>query len=88
MSQLDKFNFYISTKISIDDSVYHLSDDNMQQTFNNIGYYKTSSFVDYYSSSNAISNVFSLPFIFNRLEMITKKFPSFNIFSCYLFASS
>ncbi|CAF1172263.1 unnamed protein product [Rotaria sordida] len=76
MSQLHRFNFYISTQIPIDDSVHHLSDDNMQQTFNNIGYYQTSCIIDYYCSSNAICHVFSLPFIFNRLEMITNRIPS------------
>ncbi|CAF3721875.1 unnamed protein product [Rotaria sordida] len=76
MSQLHRFNFYISTQIPIDDSVHRLSDDNIKQTFNNIGYYQTSCIVDYYCSLNAISHVFSLPFLFNRLEMITNRFSS------------
>ena len=76
MSRLQTFIFYISTEIDIDDSVHRLSDDNIQQTFNNIDYYQTACTVDYYCKTKAICHVFSLPFLFDHLEKITNKFPT------------
>ncbi|CAF0902926.1 unnamed protein product [Rotaria sordida] len=61
MPRLHTFTFYISTDIQFDDSVDHLSDNDIQQTF-----YKY----------RAVCNVFSLPFTFNRLEKISNKFPN------------
>ncbi|CAF4151053.1 unnamed protein product [Rotaria sordida] len=76
MSKLHTFIFYISTMIQINDLVPRLSDDDLEQTFKNIGYYQTSSTVNYCRRSKAISHVFSLPFAFDRLEMITNRFPT------------
>lgn len=76
LSQLHTFIFYISTEIDIDDSVYRLSDENIQQTFTNIDYNQTSCTVDYYCKTKAICHVFSLPFLFDHLEKITNKFPT------------
>ncbi|CAF1177881.1 unnamed protein product [Rotaria sp. Silwood1] len=75
MSQLHTFIFYISTIIQIDDSFHRLSDNNIKNTFQNIGYYQTSCIVNY-SRSKAICHGFSLPFAFDHLEMITNTFPT------------
>ncbi|CAF4152312.1 unnamed protein product [Rotaria sordida] len=40
MSQLHTFIFYISTEIEINDSIDRLSDNDIQQTFTNIGYHR------------------------------------------------
>ncbi|CAF1476532.1 unnamed protein product [Rotaria sordida] len=76
MSQLHTFKFYISTQIQIDNSVHRLSDYDIQQTFTKIGYHQISCTVNYYCAFKAICHVFSLPFIFDRLEMITNRFPT------------
>ncbi|CAF3331759.1 unnamed protein product [Rotaria sp. Silwood1] len=76
MPQLHAFTFYISTMIEFNDSFHLLVDNDLQQTFTNIGYYQTSSTVNYCRESKAICHVFSLPFTFNRLEMITNRFPT------------
>ncbi|CAF3482744.1 unnamed protein product [Rotaria sp. Silwood1] len=75
MSQLHIFIFYISTIIQIDDSFHRLSDNNIKKTFKNIGYYQISCTVNY-RRSKAICHVFSLPFAFDRLDMITNRFPT------------
>jgi hypothetical protein len=76
MQQLHTFIFYISTQIEIDDSIYRLSDNDIQQTFANIGYHQMACSVNYYSKFKAICHVFSLPFVFDRLEKFSNKFPS------------
>ncbi|CAF4161791.1 unnamed protein product [Rotaria sordida] len=77
MPRLDTFTFYISTDIQFDDSVDHLSDNDIQQTFTNIGYHKIACSVNYYYRKyRAVCHVFSLPFTFNRLEKISNKFPN------------
>ncbi|CAF4153008.1 unnamed protein product, partial [Rotaria sordida] len=47
MLQLHTFIFYISTIIQINDLVHRLSNNDIQQTFKNIGYYQTSCTVSY-----------------------------------------
>ncbi|CAF2659997.1 unnamed protein product [Rotaria sp. Silwood2] len=76
MSQLHTFIFYISTMIEINDSIHRVSENYIQKTFENIGYYQTSCTVNYYRRFKAICHVFSFPFKFDRLEMITDRFPT------------
>ncbi|CAF3991735.1 unnamed protein product [Rotaria sp. Silwood1] len=76
MPRLHKFSFHIYTEIQFDDSVHHLSDNDIQQTFTDIGYHQIACSVNYCRKYRAICHVFSLPFIFNRLEKITNKFPN------------
>ncbi|CAF4603369.1 unnamed protein product [Rotaria sp. Silwood1] len=76
MPRLRKFSFHIATEIRFDDSVHHLSDNDIQQTFTDIGYHQIACSVNYCRKYRAICHVFSLPFIFNRLEKITNKFPN------------
>ncbi|CAF2823316.1 unnamed protein product [Rotaria sp. Silwood2] len=76
MSQLHAFIFYISTEIEINDSIDRLSDNDIQQTFTNIGYYRIACAVNYYRKSKAICHIFSLPFIFDRLIKICSHFPA------------
>ncbi|CAF4999364.1 unnamed protein product, partial [Rotaria sp. Silwood1] len=76
MSQLHTFIFYISTEIEINDSIDRLSDNDIQQTFTNIGYHRIACAVNYYRKSKAICHVFSLPFVFDRLIKICNHFPA------------
>ncbi|CAF0922409.1 unnamed protein product [Rotaria sordida] len=76
MPRLYTFSFYIATDIEFDDSVHHLSDNDIQQTFTNIGYHQIACSVYYFRRKRAICHVFSLPFIFDRIEKITNKFPN------------
>jgi hypothetical protein len=76
MPRLDTFSFYVSTEIQIDDSVRRLSGDDVQETFTNIGYHHTACTANYYCKSKGICHVFSLPFVFDRLEKINNKFPT------------
>ncbi|CAF5013446.1 unnamed protein product, partial [Rotaria sp. Silwood1] len=77
MPRLHTFTFYISTDIQFDDSVHYLSDNDIQQTFTNIGYHQIACSVNYfYRKYRAVCHVFSLPFTFNRLEKIPNKFPN------------
>jgi hypothetical protein len=76
MPRLHTFRFYIYTEIRFDDSVHRLSDNDIQQTFTNIGYHQVVCSVNYCRNHRAMCHVFSLPFIFNHLEKITNKFPN------------
>jgi hypothetical protein len=76
MPRLHTFSFYIESEIRFDNSVHHLSDNDIQQTFTNIGYHQIACNVHYCRNRRAICQLFSLPFIFNRLERITNKFPN------------
>ncbi|CAF2858662.1 unnamed protein product [Rotaria sp. Silwood2] len=58
ISQLHTFIFYINTEILIDQSVLRLSDDDIKQTFKNIGYYQISCIVNYYCSFKAMCHGF------------------------------
>ncbi|CAF5038663.1 unnamed protein product, partial [Rotaria sp. Silwood1] len=76
MPRLHTFSFYFNTENLFDDSVHHLSDKDIQQTFTNIGYHQIACSVNYCRNYRATCHVFSIPFIFNRLEKISNKFPN------------
>ncbi len=76
MPRLHTFVFYISTENNIDASVHRLSVDDIQRTFTNIKYGQTASIVHYLENYKAMYHVFSLPFIFTRLENIGNQFPN------------
>lgn len=76
MPRLSSFNFYISTINTLDGITQYVTDKDVQRTFTNIGYYRVACIVNYFLSFKAICHTFSLPFIFDRLEKISNKFPS------------
>ncbi|CAM4778704.1 unnamed protein product [Rotaria magnacalcarata] len=76
MPRLHTFSFYIDTEILFNDSVHHLFDNDIQQTFTNIGYNQIACSANCCLNYRAICHVFSLPFIFNRLEKINNRFPN------------
>jgi hypothetical protein len=76
MLQLHTSVFYISTENNINASVHRLSVDDIQRIFTNIKYGQTASIVHYLENYKAIYHVFSLPFIFTRLEKIANQFPN------------
>jgi hypothetical protein len=73
LPQLYKFTFHISTEVTRQHLV-HLSDDDIQQTFTNIGYEEVGSYLTY-SFDNATCRIFSLPFAFDDLRYIGNTFP-------------
>jgi hypothetical protein len=74
MPRLYKFDFHIDTRTKLHDLVHHLSSDDIQRTFTNIGYEHVACIL-YYTTSNAICHVFSLPFMFDSLTSIGNIFP-------------
>ncbi|CAF4398270.1 unnamed protein product [Rotaria socialis] len=76
MPQLHTFIFYISTENNINESVHRISNDDIQQTFTHTRYARTGCMVNYLNTFKAICHVFSLPFTFTRLNMITNQFPT------------
>ncbi|CAF2837110.1 unnamed protein product [Rotaria sp. Silwood2] len=75
MPRLSKFTFYISTKTKLKHMVHHLSNDDIQQTFVNIGYEQVCCFLNRITNS-VVCNVFSLPFAFDYLEYVGNTLPS------------
>ncbi|CAF1292405.1 unnamed protein product [Rotaria magnacalcarata] len=75
MTQLQAFNFYISTENPFNHTVFHISSDDIQQTFTNIKYGETACILDYIDGTRNICHVYSLPFTFTHLKNITTHFP-------------
>ncbi|CAF0840044.1 unnamed protein product [Rotaria sp. Silwood1] len=69
MGQLNIFNFWICTDKMKDDSIDHLSKDDIQQTFINIIFKQVECIVNNLYCS-AQCHVFSLPFMFNYFDYI------------------
>jgi hypothetical protein len=76
MPQLHTFNFYISMRNEIIDSTIRLSNNDIQRTFTNRIFEQVVCIVEYLKNFNVICKVFSLPFIFDRLERLSNNFPS------------
>jgi hypothetical protein len=74
MPRLRTFIFHISTKIEIDHSVPNLSNDDVERTFTNIGYEQMACIMHYVIGGQSVCHVFSLPFAFDRLELIGNNF--------------
>jgi hypothetical protein len=74
MPHLQTFIFYISTRYKINESVYYLSKDHIEQTFTNIKYGQIACIIDNRIYNSVTCHVFSLPFTFTRLEWITNGF--------------
>ncbi|CAF0902392.1 unnamed protein product [Adineta steineri] len=76
MPQLHTFKFYISTQEDIYSSFPHKSNSDIERKFTNIRYGQMASIIDSFRGGNAaICHIYSLPFTFSRLEMITTHFP-------------
>ncbi len=75
MPRLYKFTFYISTETKLNHIVHHLSNDDIQRTFTNIGYQQVRCFLNR-TTDGVICHAFSLPFAFDYLEYIGNTFPS------------
>ncbi len=75
MPRLRTFIFYISTDTHVDPSIPCLSNDDIQRTFINGACQQVGCIVDYFTDVQAISHVFSLPFAFNRLNVIGNNLP-------------
>ncbi|CAF3001057.1 unnamed protein product [Rotaria sp. Silwood2] len=73
LPQLYKFTFHISTNVTRQHLV-QLSNDDIQQTFTNIGYEQVCCYLTY-SFDNATCRIFSLPFAFDDLQHIGNIFP-------------
>ncbi|CAF2029925.1 unnamed protein product [Rotaria magnacalcarata] len=75
MPQLHSFVFYIRTDIGTTDSMRKLSNNDIQQTLKKIKNQKVGC-MTYYPTFGGICHVFSIPFLFDRLEMIGNTFPN------------
>ena len=73
MPRLHLFTFYICTCDVTVDSFHHLSTKYIQQTFANIGLCQVASVIN---TDQAVCSIFSLPFMFDRIEDIGNIFPN------------
>ncbi|CAF3131802.1 unnamed protein product [Rotaria sp. Silwood2] len=74
MQRLHTFRFFISTEIEINDSTHHISENDIQRTFTNIGYHQKVCNIYYFGIRKVICSVFTVPFVFDYLKKITNKF--------------
>ncbi|CAF1082495.1 unnamed protein product [Rotaria sordida] len=74
MPQLQTFIFYISTEIKVCNLSHRKSYDDIQQTFKNIKYGPTGCIIDHSGTIPGRCHIYSLPFIFTRLEKISHQF--------------
>ncbi|CAF1421404.1 unnamed protein product [Rotaria sordida] len=76
MPQLHSFTFYICTCINTVGLLHHLSSEDVQRTFTNIGQQHVASIINYISSEKMTCSVFSIPFTFDYLENIGHMIPN------------
>jgi hypothetical protein len=77
MARLHTFNFYIRTTAQIGHSVPYLSNEDIQKAFTNVGYEQADCILRYSNTAPlTMCHIFSLPFAFDRLEMVSNKFPN------------
>ncbi|CAF1250911.1 unnamed protein product [Rotaria sordida] len=75
MPRLNMFNFRICTEKLINDSIHHLSKDDIQRTFTNTIFQQVECIVNYFYYI-AQFHVFSLSFVFNYFNFIGNTFPT------------
>jgi hypothetical protein len=77
MPRLQTFTFHIITKI-VSQNLVRLSNDDIHRTFINTGHEQVGCIVNYFDDRfpRCICHIFSLPFPFDRLDMISNQFPS------------
>jgi len=77
MPRLQTFTFHIITKI-VSQNLVRLSNDDIHRTFINTGHEQVGYIVNYFDDRfpRCICHIFSLPFPFDRLDMISNQFPS------------
>ena len=76
MPHLRTFVFYLNASNNIYNSINGTSNENIQRTFTNLGYGHATCIRDYFDPLSPILHIFSLPFRFTRLEVITTRFPN------------
>jgi hypothetical protein len=74
LSKLQTFVFYICTFTSANHPVTPLSNNDIQRTFSNVKFGQIGCSMNYINESDIRYHVFSLPFIFNRIEYIGNSF--------------
>lgn len=75
MPRLNKFTFHITTYTRREHIVNYLSNNDIQETFINIGYQEVGCIVNY-ASRDGVCQIFSLPFTDDYLSSVGNKFPS------------
>ena len=75
MPQLNSFVFYISSCINSVGLVHHLSSEDIQRTLANLRQQNVTSIVHHLDPEEMICSIFSIPFVFDRLEDIGNHFP-------------
>jgi hypothetical protein len=76
MPRLHTFMFCINTRSCINESIPNLSNDEIRQTFINIGYEQMTSIIHDVTNGHNICHIFSLPYVFDRLETLGNNFPN------------
>lgn len=74
MPQLRSYTFYISTYITID-SFHYIPSQDSQRIITNIRQQSMTSIINYIDTNEAVCHIFSLPFIFDRIEDLGNIFP-------------
>ncbi|CAF2789738.1 unnamed protein product [Rotaria sp. Silwood2] len=76
MSQLKQFTFNISSSIFINNEINLLSNEDIQQTFNDFQYSKIICCVDYSQEyKQVLCHIYSYPFLMQHYEDVTNNFP-------------
>jgi hypothetical protein len=78
---LRTFTFDIRTWNIIDNLDQSLTIDDIQRTFNDIGYRHVGCSIRYFLTNSVLCHVFTLPFTFDYLQCINNNFPNV-IFIC------
>jgi hypothetical protein len=76
MPQLHSLTFYICTCINTVGLLYHLSSEDIQRAFTNIGQQHVASTINYISSEQIKCSIFSIPFTFDCLEDVGHMIPN------------
>ncbi len=76
MPRLRQFNFHIR---SILENATHIEIDTIRQTFHKHQQKSVDCAVDYFNNNYGQCQIYSLPFIGNRLDFISNRFPLFNM---------
>ena len=75
MSQLQTFNFHVTTESVLSQAIQNLTKEDVQRTFTNVKY-ENADCILVKNNVLVTCHVFSLPFMFDRLRCIDSTFPS------------
>ncbi len=74
MSQLEKFNFHITTKVEISDPEHRQSLDDIQNIFTNWKFDQVKCCIDYFPNHNGKCDIYSIPYHFGYIYDVGHSF--------------